>query len=171
MTKNSLKWLALATLFQVAILAGMWVKAGIPLWTGSEIRLETKPVDPRSLFRGNYARLSYDINDVSDNDIKQSLNTYQLRQGEVVYRKLVKGDDGIYTKGSLVLKQPEEGIFIRGRLDKSRSHHRIKYGIQAFFAPKEKALALERQLRDGAIAVIKVTRSGQAGLLRIEPKL
>ena len=33
----------------------------MPLWTGKEIRVKVVPVDPRSLFRGNYARLNYDF--------------------------------------------------------------------------------------------------------------
>ena len=166
MTNQTSRWLILAVFLQAAVLAGMWVKSSLPVWTGTEIRIATRPVDPRSLFRGNYARLSYDINDVEIS--KATLDTYQLRQGEVVYRKLIKGDDSIYLKGPLVLEKPEEGIYLRGRLDKSRSRHQVKYGIEAFFAPKKKALALEKQLRSGAVAVLKVTDSGQAGILAIE---
>ncbi|MBT3870270.1 MAG: GDYXXLXY domain-containing protein [Gammaproteobacteria bacterium] len=48
----------------MAVLVGMYVTAALPLWTGAEIRLATAPVDPRSLFRGNYALLSYDISEI-----------------------------------------------------------------------------------------------------------
>ncbi len=167
MSRRTSKWLIVAVLFQGAVLGGMWVKSALPLWTGTEVSIVTRPVDPRSLFRGNYVRLSYGINDIEN---QQALNTHQLRQGEVVYQVLIKGDGGIYQKGPQVLNKPEEGIFIKGRLDKSRSKHQIKYGIDAFFAPKEKTLALEKQLRSGAVAVLKVTDSGQAGILRVEEK-
>ena len=44
-----------ALTLQVAILAGVFVNGFYPLWLGEEISLETRPVDPRDLFRGNYA--------------------------------------------------------------------------------------------------------------------
>ena len=51
--------LGAAIAFQMFVLVGMVVNAALPLWTGTEIRVRTLPVDPRSLFRGNYVRLAY----------------------------------------------------------------------------------------------------------------
>ena len=53
--------LCAAVLLQLMVLSGMLVLAAMPLWTGKEIRVKVVPVDPRSLFRGNYARLNYDF--------------------------------------------------------------------------------------------------------------
>ena len=62
MKQRTLRLALLAALtLQVAILAGVFVNGFYPLWLGKEIRLETRPVDPRDLFRGNYARLGYDF--------------------------------------------------------------------------------------------------------------
>ncbi|MBT4615645.1 MAG: GDYXXLXY domain-containing protein [Gammaproteobacteria bacterium] len=63
MTKGS-RLLIIAVIAQMAVLVGMYVTAALPLWTGAEIRLATAPVGPRSLFRGNYALLSYDISEI-----------------------------------------------------------------------------------------------------------
>ena len=41
---------------------------------------------------------------------------------------------------------------------------RVKYGIEAYFAPKERALELEDKLRDGGVAELMVTSSGQVAL-------
>ena len=46
----------------------------------------------------------------------------------------------------------------------------MKYGIEALFAPKEKALALERQLRDSGVAVVRVAPNGKAALVTVEAK-
>jgi uncharacterized membrane-anchored protein len=45
----------------VAILVGMLVSHGLPLWVGEPVRLAVEPVDPRDLFRGDYVILSYPI--------------------------------------------------------------------------------------------------------------
>ena len=37
-------------------------------------------------------------------------------------------------------------------------------GIEAFFAPKERALRLEKALRDGGVAVLKVSARGRAAI-------
>ena len=50
-----------AILFQFFVLTGMVAVAAMPLLSGTEIKIKTIPVDPRSLFRGNYARLRYEI--------------------------------------------------------------------------------------------------------------
>ena len=40
----------------------------------------------------------------------------------------------------------------------------MKYGIEAFFAPRAKAMKLERDLANGGIAVLMVTGAGRAAL-------
>lgn len=45
----------------VAILVSMLVQHAWPLWTGREIYLQTRPVDPRDMMRGDYVRLGYDL--------------------------------------------------------------------------------------------------------------
>ena len=42
-------------------------------------------------------------------------------------------------------------------------------GIEAFFAPKEKALKLEKDLRNGGTAILMVARSGNAALKDVIP--
>jgi uncharacterized membrane-anchored protein len=46
----------------LAILVGMLLSHAWPLWTGETIHLRVRPVDPRDPFRGDYVRLSYDVN-------------------------------------------------------------------------------------------------------------
>lgn len=155
--------LAAAILLQLGVLAGEYLGAVYPLWSGQEIRLKTRPVDPRSLFRGNYARLGYAISRIELDE--------PARSGEVVYVSLRPGKDGLHEFAGASLQRPTEGVFLRGRLQ-----HRpwrgeqtdVLYGIEAWFAPKEKALELERKLRDGAVAVIMVADNGRATLKAIE---
>ncbi len=46
MNKRLITLLSLAIIFQLFVLSGMYVNAALPLWTGSEIRVKTVPVDP-----------------------------------------------------------------------------------------------------------------------------
>lgn len=158
--------LVAAIAFQFLILVGMYVSAQVPLWTGEEIRLKTIPIDPRSLFRGNYARLEYEISQVSAELFPEGR---KLREGEVVYIALRPGRNGLYELAGAGLQKPEGGIFLRGRVSGTwfggdSDKYRVQYGIEAFFAPKEKALGLESDLRNGGVAEVMVSGGGRARL-------
>ncbi len=160
-----LRGLLAAVVFQIGVLAVEYLNSVYPLWTGQEIRLKTFPVDPRSLFRGNYASLNYEISRITLTEMEK---TPYPRFGEVVYVKLKQGEDGLYVFDSASLSQPEEGLFIRGRIETPRwvrsNVYQVRYGIEAYFAPKKKALELEKQLRDGGIAVVMLAANGKAAL-------
>lgn len=170
MTRPKLVVLGLgaAIAFQIAVLVGMVVNAAMPLWTGAEIRVRTVPVDPRSIFRGNYARLGYEFGTLPENALTGKSD---LRTGEVVYVSLERGEDGAYGFAGASLDEPGEGVFLRGRVASDYPPYRIRFGIEAFFAPKEKALALEKDLRSGGIAVLMVTGGGKAALQNVIPNL
>jgi uncharacterized membrane-anchored protein len=165
MKTGAAKALLLAIIVQGFILAGIYVNASIPLWFGKEIRVATTPVDPRSLFRGNYARLQYGFTrvDAEHFDVDEA-----LRIGDVVYVALAKQPDGLYAFSGAALEQPDDGVALRGRVvgqvenEEGVRTYSVNYGIDAFFAPKDKALALERQLRDGGVAVLMVGDDGRA---------
>ncbi len=160
-------WALLVIIFaQIIILAGEYGNAVYPLWTGQEIKLKTIPIDPRSLFRGNYAQLVYDISSV-----KSPKFSKKVRNGEVLYVQLEADQSGVYYAKQLYLEPPESGIYIRGRLQQgyhaSNNAYHILYGIEAYFAPKDKALALEHNLRDGGIAQVMLSANGKAALKNV----
>ncbi len=164
MNSKIIKALLVAILLQGLILIGMYARASLPLWTGTEIRVKTLPVDPRSLFRGNYARLNYEFSTIPH---EKFMSDIPLRNGEVVYVTLQQNESGLYEYADVFLGEPQNGIFLRGRVEQRRyagakQPVRIKYGIEAYFAPREKALALEKQLRDGGVAVLMVGGDGRA---------
>jgi uncharacterized membrane-anchored protein len=168
--KKTLLGLSVAIFFQFIVLSGMYVSAAMPLWTGTEIKVKTIPVDPRSMFRGNYARLTYDFSLLKSDLLPDS---EELRNGEVVYILLKPGDEGLHEFSKVMLRKPAQGPYLRGRIENRQYEvdaysFRVKYGIEAFFAPKEKALALEKDLRDGGVAVLMVSAGGKARLKNIE---
>ena len=161
--------LAVVILFQIVVLGSEYVGAIYPLWTGEEVRLRTHPVDPRSLFRGNYARLRYGISTI---EWKGQVGEKEPRRGEVVYVKLEPTASGLYEFGGVELEKPKGGLFIRGRIQGKHIQNKkvlynVRYGIEAYFAPKEKALALEKKLRGGGVAIIMIAGNGKAALKEV----
>ncbi|MDX8393315.1 MAG: GDYXXLXY domain-containing protein [Mariprofundales bacterium] len=158
-----IKSLITAIVFQFLILTGMLIKANYPLWVGNEVRVKTIPVDPRSLFRGNYARLNYEISRLPKAMfLKKGAS---LRPSVVVYVSLKKAKNNIYQLAAVSLNPPDAGVFLKGRIiNNNASYYNVKYGIEAFFAPKEKALRLERELSKAGVAVLMVTDGGSVAL-------
>ena len=150
--------LAITISAQMIVLVTEYLSSVWPLWFGNPITLETKPVDPRSLFRGNYVLLNYTISDIS-----KSLTHEDFKPGEVGYVTL-KEEDGLIVATALQHEKPETGIYIRGRVKKVKPDYRLKYGIEAYFMPKEKALQTEKSVRGGAQAEIYLLSNGKAAL-------
>lgn len=162
--------IVLVVAFQMTVLFAEYLGAVYPLWTGKEIRLKTTPVDPRSLFMGNYALLDYEISTINGKDFTSGKIP---RAGEYVYVKLKPGQEGWYVFDGVDPEKPASGTFIRGRLQSghtSQDIQRVRYGIEAYFASKEKATALEKDLRKGGIAVVMVAGNGKAALKEVVAK-
>ena len=171
-----LHWLMAAVALQLGVLAMEYLGSVWPLWTGTEIRLEIAPVDPRSLFRGNYAQLTYTLANVDSNLFEGP--DRRLRKGEIVYVFVEEGEGEVWHATRVQLEQPLSGLFLRGRLAQAWSHDeqplQIRYGIEAWFAPKAKALEIEAAVRRRpgeearAYAVVAVSGSGRAALARLD---
>jgi uncharacterized membrane-anchored protein len=169
-------WLMAAIALQLGVLATEYLGSVWPLWTGEEVRLEIAPVDPRSMFRGNYAQLAYVVATLDSKLLEGPKKT--IRKGEVVYVFLERGAGEVWHATRVALEQPLSGLFLRGRLTQTwpgaEQPLRVRYGIEAWFAPKAKALEIERATRrrqgEGAraYAVVAVAGSGRAALARLD---
>jgi len=171
-----LHWLMAAVALQLGVLATEYLGSVWPLWTGTEIRLEIAPVDPRSLFRGNYAQLAYTLANV-DAKLFEGPDR-MLRKGEIVYVSVAEGEGEVWHATRVALEPPPSGPFLRGRLSETwpgaEQPLRVRYGIEAWFAPKAKALEIEAAVRRRpgeearAYAVVAVSASGRAALARLD---
>ena len=163
--------LAMAIVLQSTVLCGMVVDAALPRWTGTEIRVRTLPVDPRSMFRGNYALLRYDFSRVPASALGGSTG---LRLDDVVYVMLEPNASGLYVFAGASRERPDEGVFLRARVrntgsprvgpNRGSNQITLELGIEAYFAPRDEALRLERELRRGGVAVLMISPSGKAAL-------
>jgi uncharacterized membrane-anchored protein len=153
----------LAVAAQLAVLAWM---AGEREWiqrTGRVVYLRTAPIDPRDLFRGDFVRLQYDINNVRKENLDAAMAApgAERRRHEVVYTRLQPAGEGVYEAAGTSLARPAEGLFLRGRTEdgwrlgwRGGGHFFVKYGIEQLFVEQGSGRAIER--RRGARDALQV---------------
>ena len=161
-------------LAQLIVLAGELGYCLYPHITGKEVLLATAPVDPRSLFRGQYVRLSFEISRISVSFFDQK-ERESLEVGDTVY-VVLKEHDGVYKASSASSSKPSGTTYIAGTVSRlGGSIVNVRYGLEAYFANPERAKELETQrwerrgTRDGRSVVrVRLARNGQAALVGFE---
>ena len=144
-------------------LAAMMIALIPPLWvrsTGDEVALALEPVDPLSLFRGNYVDLRYDIPIPATVDI-------DAISGDTVYLVF----DGARPANVVAVDSSAPSLggdqtCIRGR---HRSGGVDLPELEQFFVTAEQGGVLERDLGD-MVGIVKTTNSCRAVLVAIEPE-
>ncbi len=188
--KRLLVWLAV--LFQLGALVWMaWNREDI-LRNGQALELETAPVDPRDIFRGDYVRLDYRISTLPGRLAGGVLADQGGGKGERIYTRLSL-EDGQVSALEVLSRQPEQGLYLSGRLTRAwkpapkPAGLSIKYGIEQYFVEQGQGLVLEqRRRRDDGLqtpmfvqlavggngtAVIRSIRWGDLGIgLRLDPR-
>ncbi|HNQ77270.1 MAG TPA: GDYXXLXY domain-containing protein [Acidobacteriota bacterium] len=102
----------LLVVLQALFLVGMIGMKQAWIARGEKIKLKTVPVDPRDIFRGDYARLNYDISSL-DLDSLGCKETFQ--RNDKVYVAISKGDKDYYEAVSVSSKRPAEGLYVAGK--------------------------------------------------------
>jgi uncharacterized membrane-anchored protein len=142
-------------------LIAMILALGPPLWvraTGSEVTLPIRPVDPFSIFRGNYLDLRYDVTVPG--------GTAEF-EGEAVYAVFADERPGRLLR--ITDRRPDVGD------DEFCIRARARYGelefpnLEQFYVSSERAAEIEQNIRD-YLAVLDVTTSCRAILVDLEPR-
>lgn len=152
----------------VHIIAAFWLililipvaRNEFTLNTGHEILLETVPVDPRDILRGDYVILNYKI--------AQLPKTQKFNYNENVYVILNTDKENIgHFEG--VSRTKPKGLFLKGKVSQCqttipfyRSGSCISFGIESYFVKEKTGLELENHLRDGALVKVAIDRYGNA---------
>lgn len=131
--------------------------------TGTPIVLATEPVDPRSLFQGDYVTLAYQISRLDKSLFSEPANA---RTGQAVYVVLKQEENGsIWRPKRASLTKPDlqsgERV-IRGTVGQSYFPLRVTYGIEAFFVPEKEGLWVERLPRSQVTVRVRVDDRGTA---------
>jgi uncharacterized membrane-anchored protein len=165
------------------ILALVLNRAAI-LRDGVEVRLQTLPVDPRDLFRGDYVVLSYDIGLVN---LTRLAAPDGLAARERVHVGLAAGPGGQASAVAIARQgQPRRAglVWIEGRIEalegcwrrrgatdtrcaEGDRMARIVYGLESYFVPQGEGLAIERTEASRVEVVAAVTASGASAIKRL----
>ena len=154
---------------------------GMKQWTlstGTPIVLETQPIDPRSLFQGDYVRLNYTISTL---ELAGLPSDRPFKAHERVYVLLRKGDP--YWAPVSIHHEwpglPPDHVTLKGTVIRAGSrrwnqelrswevteHLMVRYGIENYFVPEGKGRDLERPKPGEKISIrVAVDQFGNAGI-------
>ena len=134
------KFLIIAFVVQFVLIVLVFLNAYLPLLLGDELRVRARGYDPRDILSGNFVRLDYGIR-VKEDELPQD------RQIKEFFVLLVdENNDEVFEFGKILLDEPQNELYIKAK----RSHRwsdSLEIGAEKYFAPKEKALEIERKLR------------------------
>jgi len=137
----------------------------IILHTGQEIILETSPVDPRDIFRGEYVVLRYNISTLSTDQCCFKSFAQKERQeihnGDKIYVQLQPNDEtwiAINASKSKTANNNPETITIKGKITEIKNRcydnipegrcyaeeYSLEYGIESYFVPEGQGKAIEQ---------------------------
>ena len=167
---------AVAILVQCALLIVMVTDRTQILREGREVTLQTRPLDPRDLLRGDYVTLGYDISQLPAGALAGQLST---ERNPVVFVKLAPDANGLYQAISVhaapvAVTAPE--VLIRGRVNYGASctgrvfcdRLSIRYGLESYFVPEGEGKKLEQARNEQKLRVVAVVLpSGRAAIKRL----
>jgi uncharacterized membrane-anchored protein len=108
----------------------------------TDVKLQTVPVDPRDLFRGDYVVLRYDISTLRTEGLRISAS--DVSPGATVYVALVEGPGGHWVVSDAATV-PLTDRFLRGTVTRvSQGRLDVEYGLEQYFVPEGEGLAVER---------------------------
>jgi uncharacterized membrane-anchored protein len=165
-----------AVVLQCALLILMVADRVRILREGREVTLQTRPVDPRDLLRGDYVVLGYDISQLPAGALAGQPTA---ERNPVVFVKLAPDANGLYQAASVhaepvTVTAPE--VLIRGRIAHScGSTNRtfcdklqIRYGLESYFVPEGEGKTLEQARNQQKLRVVAaVLPSGHAAIKRL----
>lgn len=168
--------LAIVVGLQTLVLVTMIGMKQWTLSTGTPIVLETRPIDPRSLFRGDYVRFNYAISRL---DLEELGGDKAFRPHDRIYVVLEQGER--YWKPiSVHRSRPEVGpgqVAIKGEIwsiwprqsrqaqPDAEQYLHVRYGIENYFVPEGEGRRLERPKPGDTVSVqVAVDRFGNAGI-------
>lgn len=182
---NKRTLLILAIFFQISILTVMVLNSYTILLRGEKILLKVEPVDPRSLFQGDYVRLDYSFSRLELTETNHDLDLDSIRPRDRVYlvfeprgqawepvyvtQEKSKLANKVYITGQvLYLNMP---ISLEYRKEPGREEPlpeperpflQLKLGIETYFVPEGQGREIEDKIRDGLVYAQVAVYHGRA---------
>ena len=171
---------ALVALSQTAVLGYMIESRAQILRNGKEVVLQTEPVDPRDLLRGDYVTLGYPLSLVSASIIQ---GEKPVNQGSAsVYVALIKGteDPWVFARASWqpIADLGAQEVVIVGQTPGYYSQDAsaivpLSFGIERFYVPEGQGREIEEgQAQKQVLVTVAIDKKGRAQIksLRLDGK-
>lgn len=172
--------LIVAALLQAGVL-GWMIGSRMIGFSGAEvITVQTTPIDPRDMLRGDYVRLEYSfsrqngtveqVNADGEWETKAVFNTDEMKNdqrsfyGRTIYTIMGKGTDGIWVPVKMTPNKPSEGVFLKGIGDRWRVH----YGIESYYVEEGQGESIEQAMRSAPKQVMVDLAVRKDGKVRIK---
>ncbi|MBN8217310.1 MAG: GDYXXLXY domain-containing protein [Spirochaetes bacterium] len=162
----------LAVALQVAVLAAMAGKRWWLLEHGTPVLLPCEPVDPRSLFSGDYVRLRLSLSSLGERSELSRLTNREWNAHEPIFVSVEKGTNaGLWRAVGVSADAPaarrRSPVFLKGEVQ-SGWPLSVRYGAEEYFVPQNEGLAIERSIRDREVTVeLRVSASGESAIKRL----
>ncbi len=155
--KKHLAFLGAIILFVLVIASGVYMQEDLRR-NGQQVILDTMPVDPRDILRGDYVDLAYEIG----RGEKAIEFAKSLPSSQPVYALLTLGADNRVTNYTFTTAEPSGGVYIRGEavvqeyqkyveekggqpVFETEKQGTINYPqIEQYFVPEGKGWAIDR---------------------------
>ena len=153
---------------QIVFLLGLVGYRETILAFGRTAVLQTVPVDPRDLFKGEYVTLRYEISTLDSTQVNQNLAKFLLlgdiNTGDTVYVGLSNIDGDEF---SLDVQTGEPSartdLFIKGQVASRKGDViTVDYGVEQYFLPEGSGLEIEQALE--LEVRVKINRAGTAAI-------
>nr|WP_263323654.1 GDYXXLXY domain-containing protein [Neobacillus sp. Marseille-Q6967] len=176
MTKRT-KQLVMAFSVPVLILLGMCFTPLYTLMMGEEITLETIPVDPSDVLRGDYVTLRYQAEEIPkrflDDSVATSLEAGGFRAVDVYV--LLEEENGVHSPAKVSLDKPETGLFLKGKLNyigmnMTEEVAYIEYSLDRYYVEDNTGTEWEKASAQGDILVKAKVKNGYAILTDLMKK-
>lgn len=173
MKSNNIKKYGIAVLIPIIILLSMTVKPLITYYQGQEIMIETRPYDPRDVFRGDHVVLNYKINEIDiskvPEEFKDERNYSELRSKKLY--AVLKKSGNYYEVDYATFEKPKDKLYLNCRYEYSVWDNEVNpdtklskikainvsYNLDKYFVPENTGKDLEELSRKGDLtAKVKV---------------
>jgi len=160
-----------AVLLQVILLFSIQIRKEMSLRSGKRIVVKIIPVDPRSIFRGDYINLNYEFSRLDLNKVKHDKAYFS--RGQKVFVKLSKTDEewkAIQVSGKSIMDVGANEMTLAGSVSgwPSKDVVNIVYGIESYFVPEGKGKYIEGKISDKRIkAELSIDNKGYASVCKI----
>lgn len=169
--------IAIVLVLQTLVLIAMVGMKQWTLTTGMPILLETEPIDPRSLFRGDYVRLKYVITEIQldqldgDDEFDEHDVIYiVLQQGDTYWEPIAVHNEYPTGKNDKTIIKGEVKRVLENRWNQEKkkmepdNYLQIRYGIENYFVPEGEGRELEIQTTGKVDIRVAVDKFGNAGI-------